>query len=248
VNVDLYSTIHEIEFQAATILIVDDVDFNRELLKAYFEDFNFSIMEASSGGEALNLLEKQKPDLILMDIKMPGKDGYEITEIIKNNQEYKNIPVIACTASVMIEAENRIYPLFDGYLKKPINKEVLLRELKKFLSYRAKFEDKPEETPSIEIPLDNLLQPEIKSRLLIVLDIIDREIMPKWKDLYDTLIIDEVEDLVKELKKISEMHNIKFLIRYCDNLLEQIQSFNVDWIKKSLKEFPEIITKIKSIK
>jgi len=143
----------QIIFEPANILIVDDVMLNRKLIKKYLEKFPFSISEAESGETALAMLSikgcKEKiqgfrkhknsvmPDLILMDLKMSGKDGYEITQIIKKNDRLKHIPVIAVTASAVKEIEDRIKTLFDGYIWKPFDKKILISALKKCLPYRA---------------------------------------------------------------------------------------------------------------
>ncbi|RLC02752.1 MAG: hypothetical protein DRI57_29805 [Deltaproteobacteria bacterium] len=98
----------DIEFEPAEILITDDIYLNRELVKEYLKDIPFSFTEAENGQKALTLLETYKPDLILMDMRMPGKSGYEVTETIKNDNELKDIPVIAVTASAMKENEEKL--------------------------------------------------------------------------------------------------------------------------------------------
>jgi len=140
-----------IRFEPAMILLVDDVHYNRELVKGYLEETPFSIIEAENGDEALALLGIREdenlphsslltpyaslPDLILMDLRMPGKSGYEVTDIIKNDDRLKQIPVIAVTASAMKETEEKVKLLCDGYVRKPFGKTELISELKKHLPH-----------------------------------------------------------------------------------------------------------------
>ncbi|MCB1158848.1 MAG: response regulator [Leptospiraceae bacterium] len=111
------------------ILIVDDLDFNRELLKLYFNGENVVIVEAADGSEAIEVAKKEKPDIILTDLIMPKLDGYQATQLMKDSEDLKHIPIIAVTASVMKETEKKIRNLFDGLIIKPISRENLNSEL-----------------------------------------------------------------------------------------------------------------------
>ncbi|NPA69057.1 MAG: response regulator, partial [Chlorobi bacterium] len=120
-------------FKGIKILYADDMPINRELLKVMLEDLDITILEAENGQEILDILKKQKPDLILTDIRMPETDGYEAAEIIRKSEVYKNIPIIALTAYA-VESEIKKYgKIFDDYLTKPLTKEKLIETFKKYL-------------------------------------------------------------------------------------------------------------------
>ena len=128
----------KIEFQPSHVLIVDDIEDNRDLLLANFEETALIVKEAKNGLEAVNIVKRQIAknypfDLILMDIRMPVMNGYQATrEII----DICDVPVIALTASVMTEEFNRIKRNnFKGYLRKPVFKADLFAELCKFLPF-----------------------------------------------------------------------------------------------------------------
>ncbi len=118
-------------FQGGHVLVVDDVPVNCRLIKDFYRTTPVRITSAENGKEALEVLHKEKPDLILMDLRMPVMDGYEATTLIKQNPELAAIPVIALSASVH-NFDNKD-SLFDGFLPKPFHLNDLDRELARFL-------------------------------------------------------------------------------------------------------------------
>ena len=140
----LREAIKHVSFSPAKILIVDDIEYNRDVLAAYLDmDFaKFEVIFAKDGQEAIDKALTEKPDLILMDIKMPGMDGFEASKYLKSSRETSTIPIILATASLMGEEETRIQEYSDGYLIKPIEQLALLVELKKFLLYEETYQPK----------------------------------------------------------------------------------------------------------
>jgi len=126
---------NSIKFEKSTILIVDDIEYNRELVIGFLEGYNFTLLEAKNGREAIESAKKHYPDLILMDMKMPEMDGYEAAAILNKDRVLKKIPMIAITASAMKEDEEIIKKICDSYLKKPIFKVDLISEVMRFLPY-----------------------------------------------------------------------------------------------------------------
>ncbi len=125
----------EVIFEKATVLIADDIELNRNLIKEYLQDTPLVLLEAKDGQEAVNSVKENDVDLVLMDIRMPKKDGYEATREIK---ELKNPPVIAITASVVSTKEGEENVIFDDFLHKPIKNEVLMDSMCKFLKCEIK--------------------------------------------------------------------------------------------------------------
>ncbi len=237
--------IDNIEFEPATIMVVDDIIYNRELIKGYLERDNFSIIEAESGEQALSMLEIQYPDLILMDLKMPGKSGYEITEIIKNNNKLKHLPIIALTASVMKEVKEKTSLMFDGFIGKPVNENQLLAELKKFLSYKSETdEDASDEFKSLYVSSEETHE-KIKGRLPEIINILETSLIPQWKEINDMFIMDNIELFAVELRDIAREYEIQFLIDYGNSLHEHAQSYNIDEVEKMVSVFPTLVENIK---
>ena len=90
------------------ILIVEDMEMNRDLLNQLLED-DYELVEAVNGREGLEMAASEKPDLILLDIGLPGMDGWEVSAKLKENDELKDIPIIAVTAHAMAGDEEKLH-------------------------------------------------------------------------------------------------------------------------------------------
>ena len=119
----------------STILIVDDEPSARETLSAMLEGQGYLIEMAASGFEALEIAERVRPDLILLDIILPKMDGYKILSIIKENPEFKHIPVIMLTSKDGII--NKVKGKVAGstaYLTKPFDPKQLVATIEKHIN------------------------------------------------------------------------------------------------------------------
>ncbi len=123
---------HVPDMEKLSFLIVEDEISNYELLKAMMRKLDVNIYWARNGRNAVKLCEEYKFDLIFMDIKMPGMDGYEATSIIRSYD--KTTPIIAQTAYARVEDEKIILQKgFNDYLSKPIDRMKLLKLIEKYL-------------------------------------------------------------------------------------------------------------------
>ncbi|MCX6307984.1 MAG: response regulator, partial [Bacteroidia bacterium] len=117
-----------------TILIVEDNPDNMLTAKALLSD-DYEVLEAIDGNEALQMTKLYLPDLILMDIELPGVDGVEAFRIIRNDVRLQKIPIVALTASAMTSDREAILAYgFDGYIAKPID-DILFSETIKNILY-----------------------------------------------------------------------------------------------------------------
>lgn len=104
------------------ILLVEDNPMNRRVAEFILKAQGYTVLEARDGREALELLKQDAPDLILMDLQLPGLDGFAVTRMIKENAATRNIPVVALTAYAMKgDAERAIEAGCNGYITKPID-------------------------------------------------------------------------------------------------------------------------------
>ncbi|MBN2091476.1 response regulator [candidate division KSB1 bacterium] len=116
------------------ILLVDDNEDNRYAMSYFLKDRGFKISFASNGEEGIRVAIKEKPNLIFMDVMMPGMDGYEATRILKGRTEFKNIPIIAMTAKAMsYDRERALEAGYDDYLAKPFTFELVVQKIEIWL-------------------------------------------------------------------------------------------------------------------
>jgi two-component system alkaline phosphatase synthesis response regulator PhoP len=121
----------------AAILVVDDNEQNLELLQAYLEDLHCRTIAARDGVEALEIIKKSKPDLVLLDVMMPKMSGFEVCRRIKNNPQTADLPVIMVTAlNELGDIERAIESGTDDFLSKPVNKLELLTRVKTMLKLK----------------------------------------------------------------------------------------------------------------
>lgn len=115
------------------VMVVDDVFLNTELICKLLKNTDIEVITANCGEKALELVETNTPDLILLDMRMPGLTGYEVAKIIKSNPLTSKIPIIAFTASVFSNDKIMQTGDFEGYLFKPIKRADLMTILNKYL-------------------------------------------------------------------------------------------------------------------
>ncbi|MCP4349946.1 MAG: response regulator [Desulfobacterales bacterium] len=244
---DTQADVDAMKFEKSLILIADDIEINRKLLKEYLEDYDFSFLEAKNGQETVQLAKQHHPNLVLMDMKMPVINGYKATQIIKDDTDTTDIPVIAVTASVMKTQEKRIESLCDGYLRKPVSKNELVIELSRFLDHTTEESDlkQPDmKTENQEYHDETPGDPEIMSRMPDLLKLLDSQVKT-WEDISDTLTINDVEDFASLMKKMGTEYNYKPLAAWGDRLESAASMFDMDALPELLETFPKIISNIK---
>ncbi len=128
-----YPAISSYHFNPARILIVDDIPYNREYLESFLSRWSFTIDTAINGEEALKKVEENQPDLIIMDLKMPVMGGLEASQLIRSDDRFKHIPIIAVTASVLKDDKAQSSILTDYIISKPIHREHLIFIIAQYL-------------------------------------------------------------------------------------------------------------------
>lgn len=124
------------------ILLCEDNVLNQKLARSVIQNFGFELDIADNGEEGIEFLSKNKYDLVLMDLQMPVKDGYQTTAYIRNEMN-SNIPIIAMTAHSLPGEQERCYNAgMNGYVPKPFKQPVLLKAIKSVISKRGELEQK----------------------------------------------------------------------------------------------------------
>lgn len=117
----------------ATLLVIEDYPDNMALMRYLLGAYGYEPLAATSGEEGLRIAMKERPDLILLDIQMPGMDGYETAAALRE-AGLKDTPIVAVTSYAMVgDRERTLASGFDGYVTKPISPESFVTEVEKFL-------------------------------------------------------------------------------------------------------------------
>jgi CheY-like chemotaxis protein len=116
------------------VMVVEDNEKNRKLMRVVLKAKGYNVIEATTGEEALSLLKGNIPDIILMDIQLPGIDGLTLVKQIKADALTKDIPIIAVTAYAMKGDEQKILETgCNAYVSKPINTQELPLTIEKYI-------------------------------------------------------------------------------------------------------------------
>lgn len=125
------------------ILIVEDDPQTVKLIKFILEKEDYSTISAKDGEEGLQMAREKKPDLIVLDMMLPGMDGYRVCEILKANPVTKEIPIIVLTAlDTGVDFEKALEKKADWYITKPFEPQHLLKRVNYLIEKRKKDENK----------------------------------------------------------------------------------------------------------
>jgi len=212
----------EIIFQKATVLIVDDINLNRNLIKEYLKDTPLILIEAKNGKEAVEIVQNTHIDIILMDIKMPYKNGYEATAEIK---KFKDIPIIAITASIMngVNEKEKEKDIFTTLLFKPLKYDDLCDAMCKYIDCDIKglsSENNNEENIENTISLDG--SDELK------------KLLNEAKHAGD---IELIQEFANKLKKYGDKNNIESFQTISLKLYSAVESFDIGECAALLNKF-----------
>ena len=117
-----------------TILVVEDNELNMKLVRGLIKIGKYGILEAIDAESGIEQIRAQRPDLVLMDIQLPGMDGLSATKIIKEDPSIKDIPVVALTSYAMQgDEEKALEAGCTGYIAKPIDTRKFLGTISKYL-------------------------------------------------------------------------------------------------------------------
>jgi len=229
-----------------TVLVVDDHAVNRITIKKYLRKDNFTVLEAKNGQEAVAFAGQYKPDLILMDIRMPVMDGYEAVHKIKADHKLKHIPIIALTAYEMQSEKDRILRSgFDAYLLKPVQWSELITTISRCITGSEKETPQPDKESENDDAVN--LAPETVQKFPEILNILQNELTVSWNLACRHKSFDAIEQFAKDTKAIGEKYSLDMLTKYGNDLLVSVDLFDIEQIEKTLNAFSELIGKIENL-
>ncbi len=246
-NVEALVT-EDLRFENTLILVADDKESNRQLLADYLSFPGIAVIDAENGQIAVEMAKLYRPNLVLMDLKMPVMDGYEATKLLKADEELKKIPVIIITASAIKEQEPGIKKTgCDAVLDKPVSKNQLIALLKRFLPYSiAESTEYPASppaaasphTPGTEVPINT-------THLAELLGILQGDLTLRWGKISKTHIIDEIEAFSQEIRELGAQYHSGRLKNWGEVLFNDLQTFDMQKVARTLDHFPGLIKEIK---
>ncbi len=231
-----------LEFKSATVLVADDSESNRHLLKDYLGELGIGSLEATNGQEAVDRAREVKPDLILMDIRMPVMDGLDATIEIKSDASTKHIPVVAVTASVMKQEQEKTQHICDSVLMKPVSRLDLVSCLVQYLEYKTKEapNKKPAQQPVPEVHHKNGALSG-NAELLATLN----GYLKTCDELEKTLTINEIEEFAELMLSIGNEYNWDAMSHWARTLKDQAELFEIEELEKTLRKYSQLIDSIK---
>jgi two-component system cell cycle response regulator DivK len=118
-----------------TILVIEDHEDNRRIMHDLLTSAGYEVIDAVTGEEGVTAAETHRPDLILMDVQLPGLDGYEATRRIKANPSLQKVPIIIVTSYALSGDDVKAFEAgCDAYVSKPFSPRELLAKIREFLS------------------------------------------------------------------------------------------------------------------
>ncbi|MGE5657711.1 MAG: PAS domain S-box protein [Actinomycetota bacterium] len=234
-------TAHLNQFEAGKILVVDDVESNRELIRGYFANTHHFLLFAEDGQEAIRLAQLHQPNLILLDLRMPKMSGQEAAHYLKQDERTQNIPLVIITASSYKEEQSEVEGICQGFLRKPVSRAQLVAELKKHLKLSAG-EQKNEELEGVRPQLGSASRASFQNpiHLPALLMKVQEEEETVWKTLHKTLKTRDLQQFVERLEKWGQEHECQLLLDYANSLKKQLDTFDWGNLPQTVENFPAL--------
>ncbi|MCP4132142.1 MAG: response regulator [bacterium] len=214
-------------FEEATVLVVDDIPSNRELVREMLLKVGLTVLTAENGQTALDLISKNNIDFIFMDIRMPVLDGIKTTQKIKANPKTKNIPVVALTASSSEENKETIMKSgVDEFLSKPVQVSKLLSILSQFINCSSAARQEMAAGSLDCVDFETVKDP---AELMMILN---SEILPSCLSHKKMMIMDLVKSFGEKIEALSGKHEIKPLFQFGRNIITYADYFDIVGIEK----------------
>ncbi len=238
------NTKQNLTFNPAKILVVDDIKNNHDLVQNFLENYDLQIIKAKDGEQAVELAQTSSPDVILMDLKMPGMNGYEATAIIRGDENLKHIPIIAFTALALKEDTEKIKNAnFDGYLPKPFSKKKLISELGRHLICNESIVEK---APDNNLDKQKMSKDSL-AKLPELLNECNTHLKPRWEALRTTFILSEINDFANDVEKIGEKYNSIYLIDFGKKIQKQASNLDMEHLPDTLNNFEKLLSELNNI-
>jgi len=218
----------------STLLIVDDNELNRELMGGMFAGTHHRLVFGCNGRDAIERAKEIRPDLVLLDIRMPEMDGHAALVKIRQIPGLDLLPVVAVTASNSFEQAADAPEKFNGFLAKPFTLQRLFDELSHFLPRQST-------TVISSAPLDTAMNQAQREQMLSRLRRLEKD---EWPIIRDSLGVNEVLGFARKLENIGKQFECVTLQNYARMLNGHAEAYDVNQMEKQLLEFPKFLSEL----
>jgi len=216
-----------IMFHGQKVLIVDDDSENRKLLQTYLGNLNLHLIEVENGQLAIDEINQNIPDIVLMDMRMPKLNGYDAAKTIRKKHPLGDLPIVLMTASVFYNKKQIMKP-FNDYLTKPIQIEQLLLIMSRYLKCSIDVEDINDNLQKELEILDVLTQ----QQLLYTFRVRFAELLGMIRKKFSN---EHIKQLARELELFGNEIEVPAVNKVSSDLKHAIASYNIEGILKILQ-------------
>jgi PAS domain S-box-containing protein len=233
------SNLNQIEFYASKVLVIDNDPLILLMISEFYKNTAINILKAKSGTEGISIAKTEKPDLIILDILMPGISGFETLKLIKEDNELKDIPVISMTASSTYQkfSDDQRITLFNSQLKKPFVLEDINLEFIKYLPHKYIINTEQNFIKD-EKPIYSKKQ---LAELPKILHTLKETATPIWEKLITRPSMSTAEVFAEIILETGLEYKFDVIINYSKELKECVNNFDIEKLKILLKKYSSII-------
>ena len=240
-HVDAEAVVDFNELCPAKILVVDDNTQNCNLVQGMFMGSHHLLEFGIDGREAVTKARSFRPDILLIDVRMPHMDGRQALEEIRQSPGLELLPVIAVSASNLSGAHQPIDEKFSGSLRKPFTRRELFNELAQFLPRRETKEKLRPREMTATSARSSLGAGDLAS---VITKLRDMEIS-EWPGLRDSMAINEIRAFAEKLEKLGRASECEAVVVYAEALAHYADTYTVDALEKHLHAFPGLTERLR---
>ena len=234
------------DFAPATLLVVDDNPTDRAYMAGIFEKTHHHVYFANNGREALASLGQAKPDVVLLDIRMPVMDGRTALAEIRKQVSLASLPVIAVTASSKAGEEVELQRQFSGYIRKPFSRQTLFVALAQFLQRTSPGNGVEQPNLGQTLKRISLPSPDQAAQWQKLAFELRRREAAEWPTLRDSLAVNETRAFAHNLFTLGQAAYCPPLATYAAALTTYADAYAISQMERHLAAFPKLVESIET--
>ena len=234
------------DFAPATVLVADDNQTNRALMAGIFEGTHHRLLFANNGQEALDHLKAARPDVILLDIRMPVMDGRTTLVEIRKQASLAFLPIIAVTASSEPGEDPELRGQFSAFIRKPFSRHTLFLALAQFLQKASSTKGLQRKELKESFPSISVASRAQAAQWLELAPELRRQEATVWPALRDSLAVNETRAFAHQLFLLGETAQCGPLATYAATLTTFADSYAISQMEQHLAAFPRLVESIET--